>query len=390
MNHEPLTFVLFGATGDLAQRKIVPALASLFEKGVFPTEFQIICYSRRPWTDMQYHEFIAPSLARFSAETVTAFFSHLEYAQGTFDNEESFKNLQERIAHKNIFCHLAVQPEFYAQIAHGLGHAGIHAKLLIEKPFGHNLASAEKLEDDIEIYFPSEDIFRIDHYLGKGGLDAVIARRIQDAGFEQKLHKDTVASIHCRILEALDIGDRGEFYDTVGALRDVGQNHVLEMLASVLMDITTEDVSLARAIAFEQLEPVPEKNMLHGQYEGYLQTTDVRPDSHTETYFSITTTSTNPRFDGVAIILEGGKAFAEKKSDITITYRDGTTVVFDIETPKNPDAYEVCIAAAIKHDTTRFVSWREMKALWMFVTPILESFKHIPLVSYKKGSESVR
>ncbi len=213
---KPLTFVIFGATGDLSQRKILPALCALYASGAFPEGSDILAFSRRPWGDAEYRSFIQPSLKAFPEETSAKFLERIRYVQGTFDSADSFLQLKETVRTENVFFHLAVQPEFYEAIVHRLGDAGLHGSLLIEKPFGHNYASAASLERSLEKYFPPEHIFRVDHYLGKEGLEALLNRRRTDADFEKSLSSERIASVAVRLLETFDVEGRGEFYDAAG------------------------------------------------------------------------------------------------------------------------------------------------------------------------------
>ncbi|HVU80251.1 MAG TPA: hypothetical protein VHD37_02705, partial [Candidatus Paceibacterota bacterium] len=277
------SYVLFGATGDLAQRKIMPALCALSAVH----DLDVVAFSRRPWSDEEYRNFIAPSLKRCDPATSRTFLERVRYAQGTFDDARAFAALKEKVSGEAVF-HLAVQPEFYLPIIEHLGKAGLQRKLLIEKPFGQGSESAQALEKAIEKYFPPDHIYRVDHYLGKEGLDAVLDARRHDADFENSLGKDRVAKVICRIEESLTVAGRGEFYDGVGALRDVGQNHLLQMLAAVIMELPAHEDGLpqARARALASLEPRA-ADAVRGQYRGYREEDGVAAGSQTETYFKI-------------------------------------------------------------------------------------------------------
>ncbi|HVZ76209.1 MAG TPA: hypothetical protein VG934_03030 [Candidatus Paceibacterota bacterium] len=378
-----VSYVLFGATGDLAQRKIMPALCALSSAH----DLEVIAFSRRPWSDQDYHAFIAPSLKRFDLATSQAFLGRVRYAQGTFDDAQAFAVLKEKVSDNAIF-HLAVQPEFYLPIIEHLGKAGLRGKLLIEKPFGQGSDSAQALEKAIERYFSPDDIYRVDHYLGKEGLDAVLAARRDDSTFENSLTRERVAKVICRLEESLGIEGRGEFYDAVGALHDVGQNHLLEMLATLIMELPAHDGDLPqmRAQAIASLEPLA-AHAVRGQYRGYPEEDGVAKDSQTETYFKIAAESSLARWQGVELVLEAGKALKEKKSEIEISYKDGTSHVFDIERPRRHDAYEVLIAAAMSGERARFASAEEIIAAWRFAEAAAEILRRAPLIMYERGSE---
>ncbi len=389
MSKEPITLVLFGATGDLARRKIVPALLSFFARDAWGADARVVAFSRRPWSDNEYRAFIKPSLSSFPPAVVEGFLEHVSYAQGTFDDAAAFAALKEKIGSSDAVYHLAVQPEFHLSIVEQLGKAGLAGKILIEKPFGHDFASAQSLDLDIEKHFSPEHIFYIDHYLGKEGLEAVLKARREDGEFERSLAKERVARITCRIEEALDIQGRGEFYDATGALMDVGQSHALQMLAMALMDLPAQDrdVPGARAAALEALVPDASVAAVRGQYAGYLEEEEVAQDSQTETYFKIGAASRASRWQGVPLVLEAGKALSRKKTEIDIQYRDGTRRTFDIEVPRARDAYEALIEAAMAGDRSRFVCIEEILASWTFAEAVAERLKETPLRTYQKGSD---
>ncbi|MDQ3014973.1 MAG: hypothetical protein M3Q73_03855 [bacterium] len=395
MNHtQPLTFVLFGATGDLAQRKIMPALLNLFVSGTLPARSSIIAFSRRTWTDQEYRNFIKPSLEKHQADlaVLQTFLQNIQYVKGTFDERDSYARLKEMVGETQAVFHLAIQPEFYETVFNELGIAKLqenNAKIIIEKPFGHNSETAKQLETTLSQHFTEAQIFRIDHYLGKEGLHNIIIERNQNQELENKLSAANVQSIEVRMLEDLDIAGRGEFFETIGALRDIGQNHILEMLAVILMDIIKdEELSHARGrvlIDLKSLQAADSPKIRRAQYEGYRKEQDVDPQSETETYFKVETAMQNKRWNGVKIILEGGKAMAEKKSEIKIVFKDDTEKIFDIRDGTR-DAYEILIEQAILGKHEWFVSIDEVMASWKFIDSVIDQFKKVPLTVYKKGN----
>jgi glucose-6-phosphate 1-dehydrogenase len=415
-NTAPLSFVLFGATGDLAQKKIMPALFALFQKNRLPRPFRVIAYSRRPWKDEEYRKFIKPSLRQHEIRTreLEHFLEHVIYAEGTFDDEKSFNNLKNKLQEldDHVFIHseqqsekiyhLAIQPVFYEQVINRLAKAGLamtdelsEPKIMIEKPIGRDLASAQNLEMLMASHFSEKQKFRIDHYLGKEAIQAIMAERRSDTELDYKLNNHYVESIHVRLLEKIDVGDRGEFYDETGAIRDVGQNHLLEMLAMATAEVpriaTAEQTAHARGMILKALRPIDaELGQLvrRGQYDGYRETEGVNPKSMTETYFKIQTEIQTPRWKGVPIILEAGKALANKAADMTIRFKDDSVKLFFAERPaflKVPDAYELLIEKAIEGDKTLFVSSEEIIASWKFIESAMKYLKKAPLFVYEKG-----
>ncbi len=380
---EPLTFVLFGATGDLSQRKILPALFKLYEKGFFPTGSNIIAFSRREWSDEQYRAFVEPIFKGVDTEKVKDFLNIIQYVSGTFESLDGYTKLKGKITNSHLIVHMAIKPDAHTQVIQGLSNAGIKGKLLIEKPFGHDSVSALKLEEELEKYVECKNIYRIDHYLGKKGLDEVLRKRKEDEKFLLSLDKEYMDSIRFRLVESLDIEGRGEFYDTVGAMLDVGQNHVLSMVSSFFVDAAaSKNICGARAEVLKQMNLISTDR---GQYSGYVDEKNVGENSQTETYFKVELNYEQEKWNGVHIVLEGGKALVEKRSDITIRYKDGSEYVFDIERPKKPDAYEVVLQAAIEGDISRFVCTDEMMASWRLTDEIKTKMKEVDLKVYEKG-----
>ncbi len=370
-------FVLFGSTGDLAQRKLVPALCALFQKKLLPQGFRVFAYSRRRWSDAEYHDFIRPALAAFPAEVVEQFLQTVQHIEGALDAPAGFEELKEKIASADALFYLAVQPELHSHIIEQLGRAGLQGKLLIEKPFGWDVASAQELEHIAEQHFLPEHIFRVDHYLGKEGLAAMRAYIQAHPEFAAQLNHEYVAAVAVRIFETIGVGARGAFYDPVGALRDVGQSHLLQML-SVLVPVA----SLA-----------PPTEVLRGQYEGYMSELGMQirrlAESQTETYFKLTTQSTDLRWRGVPIVLEAGKALAQKKNEIEINFKDGSQKIFSMDSGGVDRGHENIIQAAFRGDQSFFVMFEEALASWRFVELALERFAAVPLTIYKKDTHPV-
>ncbi|MDB5204634.1 MAG: Glucose-6-phosphate 1-dehydrogenase [Candidatus Taylorbacteria bacterium] len=383
---DKITYVLFGATGNLAQIKIIPALCSLFEQSVLARDSKIITFGRREWGDKEYRDFIKPALSKFDEKVVASFLDRITFVNGTFDDPVSFEKLKLKIGTGEVFYHLAVLPDAYSSIIKGLGSAEHKGKLLIEKPFGNSVESAESLENLIENYFGENDILRIDHYLGKKGLKAIVEKRKTDPVFESKLNTEHVSRIVCRLREVIDIQGRGEFYDKVGAFIDVGQNHALELVATLLMELT-EDQSDARKDVIGRLS-FTQRSLIRAQYEGYKEEKGVAPESTTETYFRFGLQSNLPKFDGIEIVLEAGKALEkeERKEELEINFNDGENFVFNIDIPKHYNAYETVIEAALKGDKDTFVGKNEILALWRLADEVRENMSNTPLVFYKKGN----
>jgi len=291
-----------------------------------------------------------------------------------------------------------VPPEFYGAVVDGLANANLNIpishemapKILIEKPFGYDSGSVKEFDGKIRQWFDESQIFRVDHYLGKNGLWNILEERRSHPTLEERLNSKYVERICVRILEKNGIEGRGEYYDNAGALRDVGQNHLLQMAAFALVELshTARDLcnNIERAKVLDELEPVGKHDVSDkielGQYDGYQNEKGVNPDSSTETYFKISTAVLNKRWRGTEVILESGKAIGEKRAEVEYCFKDGTNKVFDVF--ENPDAYEVLIEKAAEGDGCYFVSPDEVAAQWKFISSILSHKKDIPLKTYPR------
>ncbi len=459
----PTTIVIFGVTGDLAQRKLFPALLELHTKGFLPSRYQIVGFSRRLLSTEEFRNYVKETLLAKKIETseseLSDFLSHFTYEQGTFNNADSYKNLGNALSKidtdfgqcSNKLFYLAVPPDLYEEILGHLSYSGLTipcggdmgwTRVLIEKPFGRDVETAHKLDHHLSDLFEEAQIFRIDHYLAKETLQNILAFRFSNALFEHLWNSEHIESVSIQLHETLAVLGRGAYYDTAGALRDIGQNHILQMLALVAMErpqnLDAENVRSERARVFEKLMPIKEKNIaahaVRGQYEGYREELNVNKESETETYFRLKTYIDNKRWKNVPFYLEGGKALHETKTEIVVTFKPCTTclcpdkethehrnsITFTIqpqekisieyfmkkpglhagvepkdltytyrnitETTTLPDAYKKILYDCILGDQTLFPSTKEIDLTWKYVTPIIENWKSLPLLPYKRGS----
>ncbi len=456
---EPTALVIFGATGDLARKKLFPALFDLYGKGKLPKKFQIICFGRRELSIEQYREFIKAAIQDKKKDVDTAsfndFLNTIKYVRGLFEDDTSYKGLSDELARadhnfnvcSNKLFYLAVPPTLYELILNKLSHSGLTipcsngegwTRVLIEKPFGKDTETARRLDRLLGKLFNETQIFRIDHYLAKETLQNILAFRFSNAIFEPIWDNKHIERIEIRILEKNGIEGRGAFYDGIGALRDIGQNHLLTMLSLVTMEYpkgyTVPAIRKERARALSQLIPISGssvRKVVRGQYEGYRSEQNIAPDSDTETFFSLTAYLRSKRWKGVPIELSNGKALSEDKAEIRVYFKDvncgvgdvkcnrniltfriqpneGISVVFWVkkpgfenethpqvlsfnygdapETKQMPDAYERLLYDCIRGDQMLFASTEEEEAAWKFVTPILERWAKNPMRNYKKGS----
>lgn len=373
MSNHPAIFIILGATGDLAMRKLFPALFELWSKKLLP-ETRIVGYARRPFTDDEFRNLVSKE----AGLTDPGFLSLISYAQGNFDSREAYIKLGQKLgdidkelgvcAHK--FFHLSISPVFYEVVLKQMDEAGLSlscvqgggvTKLLMEKPIGFDEKTAVEVINETERIFAPEQIHRIDHYLMKDHL----YKTLSDLGGKAK------QSIEIDLFEKLDIQGRGQFYDSVGALRDVAQNHALEILALTLSSEPHNPNSRAEALLNVAVEKVE-----LGQYAGYLNEEHVSPDSKTETYFDIQGTA-----QGISFKIRGGKALGNTMANVTI---DGVSHV--LSQPKGElGAYARMYNDTYLGETQRFVSKGEILASWKIIDTAREMSQGKSLLIYNKG-----
>lgn len=381
----PVTIVLFGATGDLAGRKILPVLCALWEKEVFASGLQLLCFSRRPWTTKEYVEYIASSFSHFSEETKKHFLACLTYVEGNLDDSASYDQLATQITHKDVLYYFAVQPLLYERIAKEIARINRPGKLLFEKPFGHDENSARALGVTLTSLFPEHTLFLIDHYLAKEGLMEMVKKLSEKSELYEKIKRIGVKKVEALFFEKIDVASRGALYEQLGVLRDVMQNHLLLMLVSALGSIFSPEGLCTRAQVLESLDVLPE-SVRRAQYDGYRTEKDVSKDSSVETYVSFSLSSTLPEWKDTKFVLAAGKALSEKKSMITFLFADDSEVSFDMEMPKKRDAYEAVLIAARTEDRSLFVSFSEVFAAWKIVDRVRSFFEKSSLKTYQKGT----
>jgi glucose-6-phosphate 1-dehydrogenase len=368
---EPCAVVLFGATGDLTHRKLMPALYRLARGGNLPAEFAIVGFARRDWTDPQLRDEFAKSLAKEAgpdfAESWPRFAEHVVFVPGTFDDPAGYARLKERLegldashgTRGNRLYYLAVAPEFFAPIIHHLGDAGLvypaqqespWSRVVIEKPFGHDLASARALNREVSRVLDESQVYRIDHYLGKETVQNILALRFGNAIFEPVWNRRHVASVQITVAEEVGMaGGRGAYYDTAGAIRDMVQNHMMQLLCLVAMEppvdlsadaVRNEKVKVLQALPHWTPEDV-DRDVVRAQYTagsiqgadvpGYLQEKGVRPRSTTATYVAMRLTLNTWRWADVPFFLRTGKRLPKRATEIAVQFRRPPTSLFEPE-----------------------------------------------------------
>jgi glucose-6-phosphate 1-dehydrogenase len=308
-------FVFFGATGDLAQKKVFPALQALARDGRL--DIPVIGFARSPWSDAHFREHAKKSIEQHDTLDPAAFerlARHLHYVRGDYTDPAAFERLAKALGSaKHPLHYLAIAPSRFETVVRGLHAAGCTegARVVVEKPFGRDLASARELNATLHASFDESAIFRIDHYLGKEPVQNLLYYRFANSFLEPIWNRNHVASVQITMAEAFGVQGRGAFYDEVGAMRDVVQNHLLQVLALLAMDppvntgadaLRDEKLRLFRAI-----RPLAPDQVVRGQFAGYRNETGVAPNSNVETYVAMRLAIDNWRWAGVPIYIRAGK-----------------------------------------------------------------------------------
>lgn len=458
MANTPSTnIVILGVTGDLTAKKIMPALFNLWKKGVLPKQLNIIGFGRREMTTEEFKTFSKNLLTKklkISDSDFEQFAPRLTYVQGYFDQQAGYQKLtshlenleQGKLDFQRLF-YLAVPPEIYETIftnldQSGLGHGGeqkITTKILVEKPFGKDLQTAEDLDKLLGTLFEEHQIYRIDHYLAKEMIQNILTFRFSNDIFEKIWNNEFIEKIEIRTWETLGVEQRGAFYDAVGTLRDVGQNHLLQMLALITMDApldySSQAIQLKRAQIMQTLKPLTDDQIkeqtYRAQYNGFAQIEGVKESTQTETFFKIKAELSHPRWGGVPIYMEAGKRMKEQIKDIVVTFKHQAEcicppgehytnrVIFSLEPDegikidfwaKKPglesaiekrsldfmlrsktdsvqyvEEYEKLLLDSVRGDQTLFVSTSEVKSMWTFIDHIVAGWKKdlVPLNKYE-------
>jgi glucose-6-phosphate 1-dehydrogenase len=375
---EPCTIVILGASGDLTARKLIPALYQLFREGQLPKPVHLVGFARREKTTAAWRAELRAALDQFSRTRPvedaawTAFAENLAYCQGDLTAPEAFGRLRAHldtlrpaVLRRRLVFYLAVAPSQFGGVVQQLHSAGLlesaagpnaWQRVVIEKPFGHDLASARGLNMELTRYAQERQIFRIDHYLGKETVQNIMMFRFSNALFEQVWHRQCVDHVQITVSEKLGVGNRGAFYEEVGALRDIVQNHLLQVLALVAMEppvnleaeaIRDEKVKLFKAIRLLHPSQVPDQ-VVRGQYAAgaidgqprvaYRQEPRVRPDSNVETYVALRLLIDNWRWSGVPFFLRSGKSLALSASEVRVQFRPTPHVLFAAQCGPKLDA----------------------------------------------------
>ena len=454
----PCVLVVFGASGDLTARKLMPAVAQLAKRGQLPEQFTVVGVARTEMDDDDFRSRIGEAVDE-KDRAWTDVLSRFRYVAGDYGEEETFHRLERTLnsvdrdlgTNGSRVFYLATPPGVFDDVAHGLAQRGLNAqengsfsRLVIEKPFGHDLATAEELDRGLHSCFAENQIYRIDHYLGKETVQNVLALRFANVIFEPIWNRRYVDHVQITVAEEAGIGHRGSFYETAGALRDIVQNHLLQVLSLVAMEpparmeaeaIRDEKVKVLHAVDILTPEEV-DGAVVRGQYDGYLQEEGVDPKSTVETFVAMRLMVDNWRWAGVPFYVRTGKKLAKRVTEVMMQFKpvphlpfsnnltteltpndlvvriqpdEGIALQFGAKVPgpefrirdaeldftyaeefdeEPPEAYERLLLDAMLGDPTLFIRSDEVRQAWRVVEPLLDAWGngHAPLHTYDGGS----
>jgi glucose-6-phosphate 1-dehydrogenase len=350
--------VIFGASGDLSKRKLLPALYRLAYERRLPSTFSVIGTSRSPLTDDAFRDKMREAVKQFledspfDEELWKSFATNLHYVAGNMGDAGLYKAIKDKLAQlrvPNVLFYLSIQPSYYGPVVDAIGEAGLGQggasgeggpggwrRIVIEKPFGNDLASARALNDRIHRVFPENEVYRIDHYLGKETVQNVLAFRFGNGIFEPVWNRRYVNHVQITAAESIGVEGRGAYYQEAGALRDMIQNHLLQVTATIAMEpsavyepdaVRDERAKLLRSIRILTPEEVP-LYAVAGQYKGFRQEPGVDPGSMTDTFAAVTFFIENWRWAGVPFYVRSGKKLPKRATEIAIQYNSAPHALF--------------------------------------------------------------
>ncbi|WP_305804824.1 glucose-6-phosphate dehydrogenase [Stenotrophomonas sp. YIM B06876] len=428
-------FVFFGATGDLAYKKIFPALQAMILAGEL--EMPIIGIAYSGWSQQQLRDRARASIeehATLDPAAFTRLCAQLYYLDGDYTQDAVYHELRQRLGQARRPLHyLAIPPSMFATVVQGLAKAGCadNARIVVEKPFGRNLASAQALNRTLQTVFPESAIFRIDHYLGKEAVENLLYFRFANSFLEPLWNRSYIHSVEITLAESFGIEGRGSFYEEAGALRDVVQNHLLQVVTLLAMEapVSTDPAGMRaeKLRLLRAMRPLEPGNVVRGQFDGYRHEKGVAPDSQVETFIALRLHIDTWRWAGVPFYLRAGKCLPITTTEVRVDLNPPPLPVFDVISPAQSNFFrfrlspEVVIAAgtrvkqagsgmrgegvellarnqpgydalpyqrllgdALRGDGTLFTSDACVEQAWAVVQPVLDAPG--PVQSYPRGS----
>ena len=436
---------LFGGTGDLTYRKLLPALYNLNGLGKLADDFKIVVIGRREYSQADYINIVRTwvkehARTKFDDEEFESYAKRIIYFKMNMTNEDDYEMLQNFYVEQDIQNHVyyfAVAPSFFMTITNGLQKhcSENNAKVIIEKPFGEDLEKAGLLNDELEKFFNQDEIYHIDHYLGKEMIQNILSLRFKNIIFKGIWNKDFIENVQITAAETVGVGTRASYYDKSGALKDMVQNHLLQVLSLVAMEEPkgTESIRIheSQYNLLSALKPIEDvrDSLVMGQYEGYLQEENIPIDSKTETYAALKLYIDNERWEGVPFFIRTGKKMDNRETQVVVQFKavgdvpgnvliiriqpdEGVYFQFNAKKPgteqelqqisldfcqscilenriNTPEAYERLLDACFKGDRSLFSQWDQIVASWTFVNKLIAKYEEqgSPLYTYEQGSK---